>query len=42
MIEIRVEDSGCGFDKESLGQIFDPYVIKVHGYRVRLAIGKNY
>ena len=42
MIEIRVEDSGCGFDKESLGQIFDPYVTsKSKGTGLGLAIVKK-
>tara|TARA_Y100001970_G_scaffold18452_1_gene20723 strand:- start:183 stop:674 length:492 start_codon:yes stop_codon:yes gene_type:complete len=42
MIEIRVEDSGCGFDKESLGQIFDPYVSsKSKGTGLGLAIVKK-
>tara|TARA_B100001057_G_scaffold69831_1_gene63706 strand:- start:52071 stop:54302 length:2232 start_codon:yes stop_codon:yes gene_type:complete len=42
MIEIRVEDSGCGFNKESLGQIFDPYVTsKSKGTGLGLAIVKK-
>ena len=42
MIEIRVEDSGCGFDKESLSQIFDPYVTsKSKGTGLGLAIVKK-
>ena len=42
MIEIRVQDSGCGFDKESLGQIFDPYVTsKSKGTGLGLAIVKK-
>jgi len=42
MIEISVEDNGCGFEKESLAQIFDPYVTsKSKGTGLGLAIVKK-
>ena len=42
MIEITVEDNGCGFEKESLAQIFDPYVTsKSKGTGLGLAIVKK-
>jgi len=42
MIEISVEDNGCGFKKESLAQIFDPYVTsKSKGTGLGLAIVKK-
>ena len=42
MIEISVEDNGCGFVKESLAQIFDPYVTsKSKGTGLGLAIVKK-
>jgi len=42
MIEICIEDNGSGFDKNSLGQIFDPYVTsKSKGTGLGLAIVKK-
>tara|TARA_B100000959_G_scaffold118601_1_gene124683 strand:- start:21580 stop:23811 length:2232 start_codon:yes stop_codon:yes gene_type:complete len=42
MIEISVEDNGCGFETESLTQIFDPYVTsKSKGTGLGLAIVKK-
>ncbi|MAD28340.1 MAG: two-component sensor histidine kinase [Woeseiaceae bacterium] len=42
MIEILVEDNGGGFEAESLGQIFDPYVTsKPKGTGLGLAIVKK-
>ena len=42
MIEICIEDNGSGFDKNSLGQIFDPYVTsKTKGTGLGLAIVKK-
>jgi len=42
MIEISVKDNGCGFEKESLAQIFDPYVTsKSKGTGLGLAIVKK-
>ena len=42
MIEICIEDNGSGFDKNSLGQIFDPYVTsKLKGTGLGLAIVKK-
>ena len=42
MIEICIKDNGSGFDKNSLGQIFDPYVTsKSKGTGLGLAIVKK-